>query len=178
MKKIILSLFFAILLCGCTGYKETNNGYLVTSVAISKSGDGVTILLNTLSSKDQESIILSSEGYDLKSAFKNLKKQQTKSLYFEHCGVVALTTNLKNDVKPILNFCKNTIKVPIAVQIVYCDDANALFAADRTGYDVISLIKNADNKTDNLLYKIEQKTKFKLPIIIVRDDVMFFEDEG
>ncbi len=172
MKKLI-PLFCLILLCGCSGYKEINNGYLVTGIAFDKTDNGVKITVNAVLPEGEENMILSGSGDSLSSAFNNLKKSQVKTLYFEHCGTVVLNQNLKDNLYPILEFCKNQIKTPIAVRVVFCNDSKSLFLADRTGYDVISLLKNSNFKTDNRLYKIEQGVRETvLPLLSVRQNTI------
>ncbi len=177
MKKLI-PLFCLMLLCGCSGYKEINNGYLVTGIAFDKTSDGVKITVNAVLPEGEENMILSGSGEGLKSALNDLKKAQVKTLYFEHCGTVVLNQNLKDNVYSILEFCKNQIKTPIAARVVLCNDAGSLFLADRTGYDVISLLKNNNFKTDNRLYKIEQGVgKTVLPLLSVKQNTISFEGE-
>ncbi len=176
MKRIILPLFCLVLLCGCAGYKEINNGYLITATAFEKSNDNVKITLNAVLPESQDILVLSSSGSSLQSAFENLKKQQTKAFYFEHCGVVVLNENIKADKKEILNFCKQKMDIPISAGVVYCNDITALFNADCTGYDIMSLIKNTEIDTQNRIYKIEQQNT-KLPIIALKNGVMYFEGE-
>ncbi len=183
MKKIILPMFCVLLLCGCSGYKEINNGYLVTAIAFDKTEDNSQIILNTiLPEGTDETIILTGSGHDFNSAFGELKKSQVKTLYFEHCGVLAVKKDIpKNELVDILKFCKDKIRLPIAVRTIYCTDATALFKADRTGYDVITLINNSGTKTDNRLYslgrKISDKNDFSLPLITTRAGTIYFEGE-
>ncbi|MDO4607654.1 MAG: hypothetical protein Q4B40_00495 [Clostridia bacterium] len=177
MKKIILSLVCVGLLCGCSGYKEINNGFLVTSVAVGKTDNDIEIMLNVIQPENEKGLILSGSGTDLKSAYKEIKKSQTKTLYFEHCGTIVLNQNIKGETKQILNFCKSQMNIPIAAQVVYCSDAKALFNADQTGYDVISLIKNTGGNGQNRIYKIEQGKNTKIPTVAVKDNTMVFEGE-
>ncbi len=178
MKKTILSLLCLILLCGCSGYKEINDGYLVTSVAFEELDGGGLITANIILPQTEENMILSAWGGDFDEAFSALKKAQVRSLYFEHCGTVVLNPRLKPQAFEILELCKNKIKIPIAARVVYCHDAKALFSADRTGYDVISLLKNNNARQDNQIFEIEQTAdNLELPFISISDKTMIFEGE-
>lgn len=178
MKKLIAPFILILLLCGCGEYKEINNGYLVTSVAFEKSGSDTQITVNILLPENDENLILTGSGIDLTAAFKALQKSQVKNFYFEHCGTVVLNQNVKNDVFDILNFCKNDIKMPVSARVVYCNNASSLFDADNTGYDVITLLKNSKQETDNRLYKIEQSKKSPaLPLVKAEQDTIYFEGE-
>ncbi len=175
MKKIILSLACVCLLCGCSGYKEINNGYLVTSAAIGKTDNYIEIILNVILPENDESLVLLGRGKNLKSAYDEIKNSQTKTLYFEHCGTVVLNQNIKGEIKQVLTFCKTQMNIPIAAQVVYCNKAKSLFEADRTGYDVISLVKNTGGNGQNHIYKIEQRSNIKIPVIAVREGTIYFE---
>ncbi len=178
MKKIILSLFCVVLLCGCSGYKEVNDGYLVTGIAFERLDGGVKITASIILPQSPEGVILSAVGSDLSTALCELKKSQVNTLYFEHCGAVVLNQNIKSDALKIFELCKTKIKIPISAKAVYCDNAEQLFLADRTGYDIISLLKNNHAKSDNRIFKIEQAAdSISLPLISVRDKTMIFEGE-
>ena len=172
-----------LLLCGCSGYKEINNGYLVTAISFEKSGEESQILLKVLLPENEdESLILSGSGSGFDEAFSMLLRTQAKSLYFEHCGVLAIKRDTpKNEIEDILSFCHKKLNAPAAMRAVYCDDTKSVFDADKTGYDVITLINNNGIKYENRLYalkrKINDKADFSLPMVSARDNTVFFEGE-
>ncbi len=177
MNKLIPFVMCILLLCGCSGYKEINNGYLVTAIAFEKTENGVKINASAFLPVLEENIVLQGTGGDFNSAFNELKRKQVKTLYFEHCGTVVLNQNFKDEALTVLEFCKNKIKVPIAARVILCNDAKALFEADKTGYDVISLLKNNNYNGEDRLYKIEQKGEIALPFVTVNEKVISFEGE-
>ncbi len=178
MKKIIISLACVLLLCGCGRYKEINSRYLVTGIAFENTDKGVLISVNVLLPEAGENMILKGEGNNLNGALAELKKAQVKSLYFEHCATVALNQNTKNEISKILRFCKNQINIPISAQLIYCNDSYALFSADRTGYDVVTLLENSNVTSSCRLYKTEQRiADFTLPLIRAENDTITFEGD-
>ena len=189
MKK--LTLFLCVLsltlLCGCTGYRETERGYLVTAIGFKKSSGKIGISLETLVASDTEQNnesenILYGEGKDIVSAYSDIKRQLLKDIYFEHCGVIAVENGFDdNETTEILNFCRGLQSLNIGVYVVKTDDINALFETkvshESVGYAVIGLIKNAgDSDFSNKLYEIQKnQTAFTLPQIKKKDNTLFLE---
>lgn len=174
MKKIcfIVSFILIIALCGCTGYREIDRGYLVTAIGFSKADDKVDILIEAMSSSDvsdkkNERVVLTGSGDDEKSAYINLKTSLVKPLYFEQLGAVVFedmeTVNAEflNEI-PNLNF---------GIYIVRTDDIKNLFENDSPsgvlGYDIVGLIKNYNKESDDKIlsqfYKVRQNGE--LPVV-------------
>ena len=163
MKKTIL-LFAVCLLyltCGCD-YREIDRGYLVTAIGFSQKDNKTQIYVEALSSdinnQDSKREVLVGEGKTENDALNDLKSQLVKPLYFEQMGVVAVEKDIDFD---YLEFLQNIPNLNYGVYLIKTKDVAALFAANTPsgilGYDVIGLLKT-DNKDQNQLYRINQKT--------------------
>ena len=170
---------FLILLCGCTGYREIDRGYLVTCMGISKTGEEYSIFLEVLSSSDvsdkpSEKQVLTSVGNSLYSSFEGLETQLTKPLYFDQLGSVIFDNSLNEE---SIEFLKNITNINYGVYLVKSDKINALFTFESPngvlGYDIIGLIKNHNKKSDkrisNQFFKVT-KPSARLPIITISND--------
>ncbi len=188
MKKIIVFAICAVclLFCGCSGYKEIERGYFVTSIGVAKKSESYTLFVETLVYENdmQGKKIMSSDGENIEKAFEQLKKQLVKNLYFEHCGIIALQSDLNDELSEILDFFKKSNFFNADVYIVTTDDTALLFngvnSNQAIGYGVISLIKNADEKDFcSQIYMLERrltyKESFKLPKVNIENNVLVLE---
>lgn len=194
MKKALsaLATLLLILCCGCsTGYREIERGYFVTAVGIQERENKIQIILETLSASDREpgseSVkILYGEGESLSNAYGNIKKSLVKSLYFEHCGVIAADNGFtENEISEILDFCNDLETLNIDVYVVRTDNAAALFETETAyksvGYSIIELIKNSGSydNAENQLYNIRKRyaggSAEKLPSVNVKNDTLILE---
>lgn len=179
MKKRIAFIVAAlsITLCGCGGYREINQGYLVTSLGVWKQNNTITFLIEALSSSDvsdkaSERVVLSGGGESVSLAYKSLKESVVKPLYFEQLGAVVLQNISVQDLKEIEDIKPD-------VYLVETNDIKALFDADTPsgilGYDIISLIKTQATETkseiSNQLYN-SQNEKFVIPTVNFLDSTL------
>lgn len=150
---ITLLIFCLLIISGCTDYREIERGYLVSAIGISKAAENTTIYIEAqttyLSDKVLEKTILTNNGNGLKEAFKNLKTQLVKPLYFDQTGVVIFDSQ---PTKTDLSFLTNELKVNYGVYIVNSNDIKSLLDYDSPsavlGYDIITLIKNYEKEND------------------------------
>lgn len=194
MKKALAAIagLLLIMCCGCsTGYREIERGYMVTAVGIHAEENKIQIILETLSSSDREpgseSIkILYGEGDNLNRAFGSIKKSLVKSLYFEHCGVIALDSDFTDsEISKILDFCNDLETLNIDVYVVRTHNTAALFETEAAyksiGYSVIELTKNtgANGSVSNQLYNVRKRyssgENFKLPVVTVKNNTLVLE---
>lgn len=194
MKKI-LSVSVVLLLTFCSGcgkgYREIERGYLVTAVGLCVNESKVQIVLETLSASDtdsgSESIkLLYGDGNSLREAYDNIKKSLIKTLYFEHCGVIAADNSLaNNEMYKLLDFCNNIETLKSDVYLVQTDNADELLQTEAVyksvGYGIIELIKNSGNYSDGdiRLYGIKRHRKngtaVKLPLVNVKNNTLVLE---
>lgn len=190
MKKsaLILLTVAVALLCGCTGYREINRGYLVTAIGISADRGDYLITLEAMSSSDTtdkpaEAITLSGKGKSLDDAYATLKKQLVKPLYFEQLGAIILADTLNNaQIELAIDFYKKLPSINYGIYLVKTNDIPTLFDSETVdgvlGYDVIGIIKNFEKrnhiKLSNQLYEFNrngiENSVADMPIINIADD--------
>ncbi len=172
MKKSVLLLVvvFFSLLCGCTGYKEIDRGYLVTAIGFSEDDNDFSITLEAISSSDtsdkpSETITLQGKGKSFDEAFLILEKQLVKPLYFEHLGTMIISDTLDDtQIKSVIIFYQKLPSTNFGIYLIKTNDINALFNNETSsgvlGYDIIGLIKNFEKrnniKLSNQLYQVNR----------------------
>ena len=188
MKKIILLavVLSLLLLCGCTGYREIDRGYIVTAIGVSQKEGKINLFVEAISSSDvvdkpSERVVLHSTGDNINTAFKNLKESLVKPLYFEQTGTVIVEKSVNNvGKKELLDLCKKHSAIGLGVYIVSTDELNSLFEINSPngilGYDVIGLIDNYEKSTNkklfNRLFEIKRQGFLanNLPVVSVIDN--------
>ncbi len=188
MKRIILLavVLSLLLLCGCTGYREIDRGYIVTAIGVSQKEGKINLFVEAISSSDvvdkpSERVVLHSTGDNINTAFKSLKESLVKSLYFEQTGAVIVENSVNNaGKKELLDLCKKHSAIGLGVYIVSTDELNSLFEINSPngilGYDVIGLIdnyeKNSGKKLFNRLFEIKRQDFLanNLPVVSVIDN--------
>ena len=188
MKKIILLavVLSLLLLCGCTGYREIDRGYIVTAIGVSQKEGKINLFVEAISSSDvvdkpSERVVLHSTGDNINTAFKKLKESLVKPLYFEQTGTVIVEKSVNNvGKKELLDLCKKHSAIGLGVYIVSTDELNSLFEINSPngilGYDVIGLIDNYEKSTNkklfNRLFEIKRQGFLanNLPVVSVIDN--------
>ena len=180
---MVLSL---LLLCGCTGYREIDRGYIVTAIGVSQKEGKINLFVEAISSSDvvdkpSERVVLHGTGDNINTAFKNLKESLVKPLYFEQTGTVIVEKSVNNvGKKELLDLCKNHSAIGLGVYIVSTDNLNSLFEINSPngilGYNVIGLIDNYEKSTNkklfNRLFEIKRQDFLanNLPVVSVIDN--------
>lgn len=166
----LLTLICIVFLCGCSGYREIDRGYLVTAVGICKNDDNVQIYLEAQSSastsKNIERSILTGSGTTTAAAFEDMKFQLVKPLYFEQVGTAVFQGTPSH---ADLLFLTDTLKIHYGTFLVQCNDVEKLFHFDSPGkilgYDIIGLIKNFEKETNtDTRSRIFEILKFNIPL--------------
>ena len=188
MKRIILLavILSLLLLCGCTGYREIDRGYIVTAIGVSQKEGKINLFVEAISSSDvvdkpSERVVLHSTGDNINTAFKSLKESLVKPLYFEQTGTVIVEKSVNNvGKKELLDLCKKHSAIGLGVYTVSTDNLNSLFEINSPngilGYDVIGLIDNYEKSTNkklfNRLFEIKRQDFFanNLPVVSVIDN--------
>ena len=188
MKRIILLavVLSLLLLCGCTGYREIDRGYIVTAIGVSQKEGKINLFVEAISSSDvvdkpSERVVLHSTGDNINTSFKSLKESLVKPLYFEQTGTVIVEKSVNNvGKKELLDLCKKHSDIGLGVYIVSTDELNSLFEINSPngilGYDVIGLIdnyeKNSGKKLFNRLFEIKRQDFLanNLPVVSVIDN--------
>lgn len=188
MKRIILLavILSLLLLCGCTGYREIDRGYIVTAIGVSQKEGKINLFVEAISSSDvvdkpSERAVLHSTGDNINTAFKSLKESLVKPLYFEQTGTVIVEKSVSDDgKKELFALCKKHSAIGLGVYIVSTDELNSLFEINSPngilGYDVIGLIDNYEKSTNkklfNRLFEIKRQDFLanNLPVVSVIDN--------
>lgn len=175
---VILAVILLALMCGCTGYREIDRGYLATAIGFSANGEKTDIIIEALSSSyspdtSPEIQILTATGDTAEHALDLMKSQLVKPLYFEQLGAVVLDLNLNDEKRQdVMRFLKTLQRVNLGIYFVNSDNTSALFEADAPsgilGYDIVGLIKNFEKESGkkalNRFHQIE-KADGVLPIV-------------
>ena len=193
MKKILLFLvsILLFLLCGCTGYREIDRGYLVTAIGISQENQKTNIFIEAISSSDvadkpSERVVLTGNGDSIDAAFKKLNSSLVKPLYFEQLGTAVFDDALSDKVyMDFLNFLKRLEGINLGICAVKTNNVKKLFELESPngvlGYDIMGLIKMYEKETRikvvNKLYQLEHN-KNPLPTLKLDEDKFILDYQG
>lgn len=187
---VILICICLVSLSGCSGGKEIEDGYIVTSIAFRKNGNETEIILEVLLPRsteliDKNNTLLYGKGESFEKAYCEIQKSLVKSLYFEHCGAIIISNDYTtNEIEKIFDFCKKNKLLNIDVYAVLTDDFDKFFKTEKTGeslgYDIIELLKNSEFKsTKNQIYQIEKQYALglapELPVVNVKNNILILE---
>ncbi len=193
MKKTVLFLvaIFLSLLCGCTGYREIDRGYLVSAIGVAAENGKVSIFVEATSISDvadkpSERVVLTGDGNNIDAAFKNLTSSLVKPLYFEQLGTAVFDAALSDRIhKEFLSFLKRRDGVNLGIYVVNTSDVKKLFEFESPngvlGYDIIGLIKMHEKekgvKAINRFYQLERNKK-PLPTVNLDEDKLILNSFG
>lgn len=193
MKKTVLFLvaILLFLLCGCTGYREIDRGYLVTAIGISQENKKTNIFIESISSSDvadtpSERVVLTGIGDNIDAAFKNLTSSLVKPLYFEQLGTAVFDDSLSDKVyMDFLTFLKQREGINLGICAVKTSNVKKLFELESPngvlGYDIMGLIKMYEKETRikivNKLYQLEYN-KNPLPTLKLDEDKFILDFQG
>ena len=199
MKAKIISVLCAInilFLCGCNGYREADNGYIVTAIGfdgedeISVSVEVVTAGGNELRS-EPSSEILFGKGKSPMEAIFSLNSQISKNLVFEHCGAIIIGRNLsETHLEKVLKYGKDTKELNFAVDVFISENAGELLKNSKSvsvarGFDIASNLKETRSETgidyQNKFYEIYMEYKegnnYTLPFLSVKDERIIIDGQ-
>ena len=183
---LILAVCF---LCGCTGYRESDNTFVVSAIGFDKTEKNYTIFIETVTANEAESELkeetYKAEGETLESALYSLKNKIYKPLSFEHCSVILVSPRIiKKDFKDVVHFCKKTEGLNTSVYFAATEEIEKIISADAVseaagGYDISAAIESRYGedgiKYKNRLYELlsatdEFKPTFYLPFLNTEED--------
>lgn len=190
MKNKVICLFFVAVfvlsLCGCKGYREADNTYIVTAIGFDgKEKIKVSVEVVTAGgserSDDPTSEIISGEGDTPMDAVFSLNNQITKNLLFDHCAAIIIGKSLnENHLGEVLKYGNDLKELNFAVDMFVCDDANKLFKDSESvsvsrGFDITSNLKETNKEIgidfQNKFYEVymayRAKKNYNLPYIKV-----------
>ena len=97
MKKIII-IFFILLLCGCSDYKELNDLAIISTIGIDKDKDDYKICMEVLNTnkKNSKNYIIYSEGKTLNEAINKANDKSDKKIYGGHLNQLIVSKDIFN----------------------------------------------------------------------------------
>ncbi len=199
MAKKFLSLGLVLVLCflcGCTGYRESDNSFIVSAMGFDKEGGNFTIFIEAVTANETEAELkeetYEAHGETLEAALYSLKNKIYKPLSFEHCSVILVSPNIaQKDMKNVVEFCKKTEELNTSVYFAATEEVEKIISADAVseaagGYDISSLIESRDEEDGisykNRLYELLSATDefiptFYLPFLKADDDKFHTQGE-
>ena len=199
MKTKIITIFcvFNILfLCGCNGYREADNGYIVTAMGfdgedeISVSVEVVTAGGSELRSEPSSEIIVGNGKSPMEAIF-SLNSQISKNLVFEHCTAIIIGRTLsETHLEKFLKYGKETKELNFAVDMVICENAkellkNAKSVSVAKGFDIAANLKETKSETgidyQNKFYEIYMEYKagknYAFPFLSVKEERIIIDGQ-
>jgi len=193
-KSVVLACAIALMmLCGCTGYREIDQGYIVTAIGFKKNSDETEIVLEVLTpsgtaEKVKDTNVLSGTGKSEKEAYNDIKSQLVKDIYLDHCGLVAIEGGFNTkELTEVLQFCNTLQSLNIGAYVINTNNVEDLFDAKAVrmsvGYDVIRLIKNAakgnGQSFSNQVYQLQRDFSAgkspQIPLVNITDKKISLE---
>jgi len=184
----LLSICFLSLFCGCNGYRETGNSYIVTMLGFDfdkkYTAFAEVVTSNNKSDEDMPiAEIYKSTGNSPESALYSLKSKLPKSLMFNHCSAVVMGSGIKGkEQRDVFEFCEELHELNLSVYMVCADVAENIFTSCEPvslarGYDIAGLITEMKEASGvdvlNRFYEcnkyLKEKEYFTLPIVKTND---------
>ena len=154
----ILCAITALTLCGCDGYRETDNCYIVSAVGFD-GGEKIKISVEVISTGGGErssaptSEIISGEGESPEGAMFSLTSKVSKILMFDHCTAIIVGESIKNEqLDKVFDFGQELKEINLSVYMVRTGSAERLFndsspISVARGFDIAGNIKETEKDT-------------------------------
>ncbi len=154
---LLLVLFLAAFSQGCWNYRELDKLRIVAGIAIDRGETKkyrvtVDLLTTFRASKDKpvESVYLDSEGDTLFDAIRGFAKMSSNKLYFPHCQVVVISTEVAQDsIQPIIDFLMRDSEPRYTLQLLVANGCQAKDALQQqvvtmsiSSYEIDSIVEN------------------------------------
>lgn len=148
-KFFILFLALCATLCGCNGYRETNQGLFVTAICFEAVDEGYNSAIEIIYSLENESNtareVLYSSAATPALCMAQFKSSLSRELYFEHCGAVIVNDSASDSqIHQLVDYCK-TQGINLSSFVVVTSDLKQLLEASgfsgNTGFDIMTLMK-------------------------------------
>lgn len=171
LKKIsvLLCVCLSCLLCGCMGYRETNQGLFVTAMCFESTEEGYNAAIEVIYSSENESGIkrelLYSTGATPAICMAAFSSGITRELYFEHCGAIIINEAMPHsNIDQIIDYCKQLKALNLSSFLVVTPDINQLLEissfSGNVGFDVMNLMKRIRKESEivfsNRIYETQK----------------------
>ncbi len=188
--RFLIIIICLLTLCGCSDYAESNSQYMVSAIGFDSDGENIiastqTVIIESNGEEKQETKVFTAKGKTPAQALFNISGYLSKSLLFDHCGVVAIGKGIsKETLGKIFDYSNDEKNLNLGVYFVCTDSAEELLNADpvsfvASGYDIMGIIEKASDETgilyQNRFYEIKaleaKKGKvFSLPFFECKED--------
>ncbi len=172
----VIGLCIMVSFCGCKGYRETENGYIVTALGFDKGKkDEFSISVEVVSAGGGEttnspsSEILVGGGKSPGNAVFTLNDELSKTLIFDHCAVVILGEELtKGQTEEIFKYLDVLKELNLGVFLTTTKNSKELLTKSKSvsvarGFDIAGNIKESATEAGinyhNKFYEINKAYK-------------------
>ncbi|MBR4909748.1 MAG: hypothetical protein IKZ47_00290 [Clostridia bacterium] len=189
MKKAIAAVLLALLpiaLCGCSGYRETDNEYIISAIAFKNSGGGFLAYAEVLDigsdSDSTENKIFKARGDTPYKAVNALIYMLPKNAVFDHCAVAITENNIYGeDLKSVFDYLFDAKNLNLGIYMYNTAGVDDIFSCKAqelsVGYDIMAIQTNIEkttgipfkNKYYEVLSRIEASDGFCLPLLSAED---------
>ncbi len=200
MKKVLTAAFLTVLsaffLCSCKGYREADNGYIVTAVGFG-GGKEVTVFAEVVTAGGTErsdapvSEVIEGSGKTPIEAVFSLNNQISKHLAFEHCTAIIIDKTITSkQFDKILEYAKELKELNFAVDMFFCDDVKTLLNESESvsvarGFDISGNLTETNKETGidykNKFYEIYNKVKdgsnYAFPLLKLKDGKVIIDGQ-
>lgn len=161
---VVIVIICVLMLAGCSDYRESNSQYMVSAVGFDADGDNVVasiqaVIVGTDSINEEAEIkVFSADGSTPSQAISNIFSFLSKSLLFDHCGVVAIGNGISSEMLgDIFDYSADQKNLNLGVYFVATDNAQKLLrqesvSALASGYDIMGMIERNSDET-GILYQ-------------------------
>ncbi len=189
-RRLFIIIILLLTLCGCSDYAESNSQYMVSAIGFDSDGKNITVSAQTViignnGEDSQETKVFTATGETPAQAVFNISGHLSKSLLFDHCGIVAIGKGISREMLgEIFDYSNDEKNLNLGVYFVCTDEAQELLKADpvsavTSGYDIMGIIEQNSDETgilyQNRFYEIKaleaKKGKvFSLPFFECKKD--------
>lgn len=176
-RMVVIVIICVLMLAGCSDYRESNSQYMVSAVGFDADNNKIVasvqaVIVGTDSMQDEAQIkVFSADGSTPSQAIFNISSFLSKSLLFDHCGVVAIGNGITSEMLgDILDYSADQKNLNLGVYFVATDNADKLLqqesvSALTSGYDIMGMIERSSDETgilyQNRFYEIKALEKKK-----------------
>lgn len=194
---VVVCLFALLLICGCDGYRETDNCYIVSAIGFD-AGEKMKIFVEVVSTGGGErssaptAEIISGEGDTPENAMFLLTGQTSKILMLDHCTALVIGESVKaENFKKITDYANRLKEINPAVYMVRTESAEKLLGESQPisvarGFDIAGNIRETENDTgiryENRFFELfaayKNKRLYKMPFLTVKKGRIIIDGEA